>query len=361
MKNKITPLQLFFILLQAQIGLGIFWIDKQLFQTAKNNSWLSVIIAGLGTQIMISVIWYFTKKYKYSNTTSLLRGLLNHKLGTCISSFYTIYFLCVQILIVFMLAQILQQWVLPETPTMALIIITVISILYTSGHSIQSHVYFYSFMSIITAVCFLFFIPALQNVDIRYLFPIMHMKQFALLKGAAIIFVIFSGFETLLFYMGYVKEKDDPTVYKAATWANIAMTVFYTFVVFIITTSFSPEALKNTPQPIVAIFKGYQYGMINRYDDLFLGLWLFMIISSVINYSFLATQNMYIITNKKWRLYKLSFVNAAIVFSGAVYINNIQKVNNFKTFFGWLCLGATIIIPLLLAIKTFFTHKEIKQ
>nr|WP_042348716.1 GerAB/ArcD/ProY family transporter [Bacillus massiliigorillae] len=182
-KNHITPLQLFGIILQSQIGIAILTMPYELFKEAKFDSWLSILLTGLFIQILIFLHWFLARRYPTSNFFEIITKLLGRKLGIFLCFLYSIYFICLSSIVLSLYSNIIADWLLPHTPhwvTKALMISIAIYVVKDNLRVIGRFFLLCTFVSI-------FMIPltfySLKDGTLLNILPIGFSNYLPILKG----------------------------------------------------------------------------------------------------------------------------------------------------------------------------------
>lgn len=68
---KQTKTQLLFFIIQTQIGVGILSLPYSVFQRAKQDGWMSILLAGLVVQLLILLFWMLAKDSRNFRTSDI--------------------------------------------------------------------------------------------------------------------------------------------------------------------------------------------------------------------------------------------------------------------------------------------------
>lgn len=115
-KNKISQFQLFFIILQAQIGIGVISLPYEVYKISSNDAWISVFIAGVVVQIGIFIMWLLCRRYPHLTIFELMSFIVGKPTAFVLKLGYISYFLLSTILTALQFGEKVNTWILPRTP-----------------------------------------------------------------------------------------------------------------------------------------------------------------------------------------------------------------------------------------------------
>src|SRR4051812_44253866 len=92
-KNKITQGQFMLFIVQTQIGIGILSLPHLVQIPAKGGAWISILIAGLISQLIILLLFAICRLFPTDNIYSFLPKIIGKPLGNLLSFCYIAYFL----------------------------------------------------------------------------------------------------------------------------------------------------------------------------------------------------------------------------------------------------------------------------
>src|SRR5699024_6894674 len=290
-KTRINSAELFFVLVQTIVGAGILSLPYRSYQTAGHDGWMSVLIVGFFTQLVVLLIWLLCKRFPNHTLFDFSTLILGKPLGYIINLLYIVYLLTVVSYVFMLINDILLRWIFPETPRWVLLLIGIIFLVYSCLGTIRSMVSLFSFLFLfIPVLFFIILVTFLDPVsDVRYLFPIGSSGMEGILKGTKDIIVPFLGFETLLIYFAFMKQPKSFSAVKGAFSAVLFITMLYLYIVIITTIMFSPDEIKHAPEPVLFMLRTANINILQRLDLIFLSIWVVMVASSIISYAYLGS------------------------------------------------------------------------
>jgi hypothetical protein len=162
------------------------------------------------------------------------------------------------------------------------------------------------------------------------------------------------GFEGLLFFFPFVIE-NKKGVLKTISMANLFLTLFYTYFIFITLITFSTEQLAQMREPILILLRGISYKMVDRVDLIFLSIWIVPMTTSIISYLYFASRSM---NAKKKHYPKFVLLNGFILFLITLIPNDDAFITLFNKYVSYLSYVVVFLIPTLLLILSFLLKKH---
>ena len=359
MKNEkmITKSQFIFIIIQSQIGVGLLSLPYVVHKHAKNDAWISGMIAGFGVFILLLIMWALGKRFPNDTIFDYTKKITGIYIGQFISSLYILYFAIVSIYVVTITINMLKKWILTFTPPYVLILFIVGTGVYLSRESIKVIGRFFTFVSIL--ILFLIFLEfcSYKNVNIKSLFPIGHAGIKNILLGSHDSLMSMLGFEIILVIFPFVKANQQH-VLKCATISISFVTILYTFFLFTSIVSFSPAELDIVPEPTLYLLKALSYEIIERLDLIFLSIWVVPIITSFVTYLYMTSFGL----SKLLKLKNHKKVTLMIGIVIGIISNFLPQEDIFINSYGSLVSYSSYlfiaVIPLFLLIVSIIRKKK---
>jgi len=350
----ITRAQLFFVVVQTQIGIGILSLPHDLHKVAKGDSWISIIIAGLGVQLSIFILYFICKRFPDLNFYEFTPKIVGKWIGGVINSIYVIYFIFIIGLITVLWTSILKEWVYYQTPKWMFYLIVAFILLYFASQTLRVIARFDMFVSVFLVVLIGLIVYSFGDVDFRYLLPIGQSGLKNIISGANQALVAMLGFDVLLFVFPLVKA-ESRQILKTMTYANIFVTSYYLFVILVALVTFAPEELNKIPEPVLYMLKALALTVIERVDLLFLSIWIVSVATSITSYGYLASKGLsYFFRKPHNRM--ISFV-AVSVFIIAFIPQNPSHIDLYSQIMSYISYLYVMIIPFTLLIIAIIKKK----
>ncbi|WP_164908498.1 GerAB/ArcD/ProY family transporter [Halobacillus litoralis] len=358
-EQKLSRRQFFFIIIQTQIGVGVLSIPYELHKVAKQDGWISLLIAGLLLQLVLFVLWALARNYPELTLFQINEKLFSKWLGKFISFVYIIYFLGVGTLIILLFGRMISLWVLPNTPlwVLALLMIAACIYLVDGGLLIMGRVY--TMFSFLLVVLILLVTYSMKEMNIIYLFPILETGWGKIFTGVNKAILSFFGFIVSLVIFPKVEGKPKDKL-KTIFLAHWFVVVFYLYIVLASFTFFSTKELPLVPEPLLYMLKSFELPVIARIDLFFISIWIISVATSYATYVYMASIGLKEIFQTQ-QTGRFLIVFGMITFFITVYVGfDMKKLEFFNQAVIYSGYVFSITLPLLM-LPLSFLFKKIKK
>jgi spore germination protein AB len=345
-----------FVIHVAQTGVGIAGLPRVVFIATGQDAWISVLLAGVLLSICMVIIVLLLKNYESADLFGIHKDLFGKWIGGFLSIIYMGYLFVVAYLVIMHYTEMVQAWIFPQMPTWLLtgllIFLTVYAVL--GGVRIIVGVCFMTF--ILTAWLIFIIAAPLKYMDYTHFFPIWNhsLKEI----GTGIYKTSFSviGFELLLFFYPYVKDKKKVLKYSLI---GIAYTTMIYFVVTFVSIGFFSEmTLKKTIWPVLSMFKIVRIPNLERFEFIAVSYWMLIILPNICLYFWAATRGIKRVFGYKHR--KMIYVFAILLWLCNFFIDQRIEMNTFTDRMAHVSFGLTFIYPAVL-LAFVFVKKTFKK
>ncbi|SDM78380.1 GerAB/ArcD/ProY family transporter [Sediminibacillus halophilus] len=358
--KKISRRQFFFIIIQTQIGVGVLSLPFDLHQAAKQDGWISFVLAGLCIQLLIVAMWLTARQFPDDDLISFLPKLFGNAIGKLLSSAYYLYFVCVCVLILVLFGRMLHLWILPNTPFWVLAILLAFTCLYLISSGLLVMARIYTFVSILLVIIFLLLVSALPDIQLVYLLPVGQTPIPQLVKGAQAAVLAMLGY--ISFFYLYPHTKGTPAErLKTMSYANLFVILFYLFVVFVSFTYFSTSEITFVPQPVLYLLKAIELHVISRVDLFLLSMWIVSVATSFSTYLFMASKGLTDMFHSKKPSRFAVFSTTLIVVASLIVGIDEQPIDSFTQFVTHVSMVFSNVIPLFLMLYTVSIYRFIRR
>ncbi|MFB5193885.1 GerAB/ArcD/ProY family transporter [Neobacillus sp. KR4-4] len=353
--QSITRFQLFFILIQSQIGVGLLSLPNTVQSSAKGDGWISTLLAGLAVQVMLFIYWHLLKRFPKLIYTEITKKILGNYLGKLLNLFIYIYFILVGGLATILLIKIVNLWLLPLTPSWIISLLILTACIYLAISDLRIIARFFVLASSLILLlwlttCLSWFTPR----EFQYILPLGSSGLKNMIVGSKNSLLAMLGFEGLLFFFPFIIE-NKKGVLKTISMANLFITMFYTYFMFLTLIHFTTGQLAQMREPIVNLLRGIAYNVVDRVDLIFLSIWIVPMTTSVIAYLFFACKSLNV---DKKNYPKAVLVNGLIVFLITLIPNDDAMINLFNKYVYYLSYLVVFLIPILLLILSLLLKKH---
>jgi spore germination protein (amino acid permease) len=333
-----------FIIHAIQVGIGIHGFQRVIFLEAKQDAWISVLIAGFATHIVVFVMIKTLQIYGSTDIYGIHHDVYGKWLGKVFSSLYILYCLCIFLIILKNYIEVLQTWVFPTVPIWLFSLSILLLVIYGVTGGIRMIVGVCFFSIVLSLWMFAFIGYPLRFADFDHLLPVMESNLVSILKGTHKMTLTIIGFEILYVIYPYMEKKDK--VQKYAHIGIAATTFLYLILMLLAISYFSPGQLEGTIWPTLSLFKIVKLPFIERTEYVAVTFWLLIILPNLMLYLWAAVRGAKRIFGIKTRRVLLVFTT--IIFVSSLFINTRLKINRFNDSFASVAFYITFCYPLVL-------------
>ncbi|RUL50899.1 GerAB/ArcD/ProY family transporter [Lysinibacillus antri] len=354
--QKINAFLLFFIVTATQIGVGIHGFQRVIYQDAKQDAWISVILSFLLAHIVVYIMMKTLDMYDSNDLYGIHIDIFGKYLGNFLNILYIFYCSSAFFVIVKNYTEVINTWVFPYLSSMFLCLSILSIIIYTfkGGFRVIIGICFFSFF-------FLLWIPPiliipLKYSDLNYLLPILDNELKGILKGVMSMSFTIVGFEIINFVYPFLKNK---TKYKRYVHLGMLFTLFlYLSIMFVSLTFFSGEQLMKTIWATLTLFGFIRLPFIERIEIITICLWMIIILPNLCLYMWAAYRGVQRMVNISVNKFLLIF--SSIMFVSGIFINKRTDINLLNDWFGKYAFAVVFIYPFILFLCALL-KRQIKK
>ena len=356
--DTISAFLLFFIIHTAQIGIGIQGFQRIIYEDAKHDAWISVLLAGLATHI-IAIFMLKTLEIYGSND---LYGIHQDVFGKWIGNFFNIIYILYCSIAFFAVlrnyVEVVQTWVLPDLNTWFLASTLLLIVIYTFTGGLRVIVGISFFSVVLSVWLFPMLAYPMKFMEPRSLLPILETNMSGILKGVQSMTFTIVGFEILYVIYPFVKDKKNAK--KHIHLGLFVTTLIYLAVMLVTLTYFSGEQLKKTIWATLSLFEIVKFPFVERFEYIVVCFWMLIILPNLCLFLWAAFRG-------TKRLVKVSANKFVWVFSFIILIVSLTfktrtQINTFNDYFGQLAFYIVFIYPIILyvfaAVKNKFKSRK---
>jgi spore germination protein AB len=338
-----------FVIHVAQTGVGIAGLPRVVFIEAGYDAWISVLLSVFVVATSTICIILLLKNYDSADLFGIHRDIFGKWIGSFLSIIYMGYLFVIAYLVIMHYTEMVQAWIFPQMPTWLLsgllIFLAVYAVL--GGVRILVGVCFITF--ILTAwLVFILSVP-LQYMDYTHFFPIWNhsLKEI----GMGVYKTSFSviGFELLLFFYPYIKDKKK--VMKYSLFGIGYTTLLYFVVTFVSIGFFSETVLERTIWPVLSMFKIVRIPNLERFEFIAVSYWMLIVLPNICLYFWAATRGIKRVFGFKQR--KMIYLFAVVIWLGNFFIDQRVEMNTFTNRVATFSFGLTFVYPIVLLVLVF--------
>ncbi|MDL4840419.1 GerAB/ArcD/ProY family transporter [Aquibacillus rhizosphaerae] len=297
---RVKAFYLFFIISSIQTGTGIMSTPRYIFKEAKQDAWISVIIAGLCMHLIIFVMFAILKKYKNTDIFGIQTDLFGKWISRVLGTIFIIYLFSSLVSILINYIQVVQVFIYPMLSPwlLSIMILSIVTYAVLGGLRVAVGVTFTFFILTLWLIFFLY--KPMTLMDFGHFKPMFEATPMELLKGARATTYSFLGLEILFFLYPFIDNKKKA---QLPTQLGIVMTTFLVLLVtFISIGFFGGDLLERSIWPVLILYKLIEYAVIERFDLIIVTQWMMVIVPNMILITWMISyglKRMYQLPQKK--------------------------------------------------------------
>jgi spore germination protein (amino acid permease) len=316
--EKISINQLICLVFLTQVGVSVLTIPYAQIRDSGNDSWMSILVGGVIAQAVILIIYQLGKRYADRPLPQYISAIVGKPLGSVLNFLFAAYFAQNSLMVIIKYTDVINRWVLFETPWSVLIGLSFTIGAYIASSTLRSMATITQMIMLMFLICFVIVLISgiSQEIDFRQLLPIGTHGIGPIIKGAIPSFWLYSGYEHLLYVFPFVRSRKKKDILMAISAANGFTTFFYVLIAVIVTSNFSENQLKSIPEPMVFILRVFNWPVVQSLDIVFMTIWLAVVMVTLYVYMFMSARYFAFIRGKEIRNHPLLVWIIAIVCFG---------------------------------------------
>ncbi|MFJ7470258.1 endospore germination permease [Peribacillus frigoritolerans] len=356
-ESKISQFQLFFIILQTQIGIELITLPYEVFKISKVDAWISILLIGLFVQINIVLIWLLYRRFPSLTIFEMMSEVVGRHLAFFLKFAYIVYFFSIATLVILLFGRMVNIWILPRTPIWILVLIMIVVCVLCAKENLRVMARFYVVVSALLIVFIVLITSFVKNADYLHILPIGQSGLPVILKGTTQAIMAFLGYELLLVVLPYSLGNNAGKL-KVALIANGMVTILYLYLTIFSIAFFGPSVMKFIPEPILYIMKYTSFQIIERTDLLFLSIWVVTVGTTFMMYLYLTSNGL---ANMFTKIKRSTFVycTASVIFILAFFIPTTdQVISSISKYVTFACYFFIFVLPCILLIVSILRGKK---
>ncbi|SFM39361.1 spore germination protein (amino acid permease) [Gracilibacillus orientalis] len=341
--QMVSPFLLLYIIHATQIGEGILSFERQIASIAGFDAWISIILTGVLTTIIIVVIWKIIGDQQ-RDFMDIHQYMFGNILGKIFTFIFGLYLLTVSVIVLISYIEIIQIWFFPDMSIYFFLFVLFVLIIYICLGGFRTVVGFAFFSFFVTAFLAIFKYEAFAAGHVHNLLPVFNTPFKDIILAIEPMSFSFLGIELILIYAPFIHRFQSGL--KWAISSNILTTSVYLFSAIALFIYYNDQQIQLISWPTLQLWKVINFPIVERFEYVGIGLHFIAIIATSCLYFWASIQCFHRLTNFSFR--KMSIFFSLIGFSSIFFIHNflmIEKITTFISRAGVILLFA--YIPLL--------------
>lgn len=348
---------IFFIIQSAQIGVGIQGFQRIIYQDAKHDAWISVVLAGLATHIIAIFMLKTLHLYDSNDLYGIHQDVYGKWIGNFLNSLYILYISSAFFAVLMNYTEVVQSWVFPNLKTWFLVASLLLIVVYsfTGGLRVIVGICFFSFVFSIILLPVLGF--PMKYIEPRSLLPVLEADMSEIFKGVKSMTFTIVGFEILYVIYPFIKDKEN--VNKPLHLGLFLTTIIYLAVMLVSLTYFSGEQLSKTIWATLTLFSIVKFPFVERMEYIVICFWMLIILPNLCLFVWTAYRGTMRIVNISAK--KFVWIFSFITFIASFSLTTRIQINMFNNHFSRIAFYTIFVYPILLYVVAKIKNKVNKR
>ncbi|OCT10933.1 hypothetical protein A8709_04305 [Paenibacillus pectinilyticus] len=357
--NQISLKQYIFIIFEAQIGIGVLSLPRDIAETAGTDGWISILLGWVLSVLVSLVIVQIMER----NPGFTLVELVSHYFGKWIGKGVTVVWISYTVyaasVVMFSTVYIIKLWIVPNMQDVILMILFIIPIYMITKHGLRVIGYFAELVFVVSIWIALLIFFTFKNTQWLFLLPIGKEGIMPILSTVKSTILSFLGFELAFILYPFLKDKKNAS--KGIIIANsISMLIFLTVTV-ISFIKFSPDEISDYPYPTLNLLKLIQLPFLERLEILSLSVYLLLLFMTIIPYLYTAVLGTVQLFGKQDHRNVLRIVLILWLLLSFVFIPSSTQVMQMSKSWGMAGTYLAYVFPIFLWMYGWMFHRRRKE
>ncbi|KIL40488.1 spore gernimation protein [Gordoniibacillus kamchatkensis] len=282
--NEITPMQYTLILFGTQVGTGVLALPRVLAEKSGTDGWISIILAWALNSVAGLLILSLFKRYPDDTMPDLLVRLFGKWLGKLILLPLLAYFAFFSWTSLVRGLLYVKAWFLPKTPDYIVMLLLTVPVFMVVRNGLRVQARYSEIVFYMTMWMPFFLLFLLSRGHWIHMLPLFKEGWWPIVKALPTTLLSFLGIEVLYVLHPFLQKKQYAV--HGFMIANGMTGLLYLLVVIVCYVYFSPDAITLYNQPVLSLLKEIEFRFLERFDMVFLALYLLVISRSWVPYIF---------------------------------------------------------------------------
>ncbi|WP_442603225.1 GerAB/ArcD/ProY family transporter [Paenibacillus sp. KN14-4R] len=347
-KLPITHLQFIFLIYGIQIGTGILSLPRTLAEIAGTSGWISIIIGGFINIVFSVVIVFVMKKYPNDILPEIFTRLFGKVMGKILFIPVIAHFAFFSWTILVEAVLYIKVWFLPSTGTAYVMFLFAVPTYLIARKNLQVLSRYTQIVFYLTIwMPFILLFP-LKDSHFINLLPLLKDGWTPIFKAVEPTVYSYIGFEITYFVYPHLIQKEKAI--RGVIIGNTLTMLTYLFVTVLCFAFFSPDEITTYNQPVLNLLKVIEFRFLERFDMIFLSLYLFVVSTAWIPYTYLVSFGTAQLFGKRDHSLFIGLFLIAVVIMAMVTKPSWMQEEKWKTLAGYNGIIICYCLPVFLLI-----------
>lgn len=363
--QKISGRQAFRLLTYDLLGLSTLLIPPALARTAGRDGIFCIVLGIFAALVYLKLIGAVARDMNGSYT-EYLNQALGAFLGKLVQAGYLLYFILLAGYTAYLFTDIvLKNLLREETFSLVLVLLLLISG-YGLWGGIEGRARVYELLFwVIMIPLFLMLFSALNEVQTDYWTPVFNSDAAGIWRGSYAVFTCMAVISLVLFLGSYVKRKD--ILMRAGKTAVLFTGGVHAALYLILLGIFGSRALAAMEFPAITLMSTVKIsgGFLKRADAFMFGIWfftLYALLNSAVFYGAALFRALFLKrtghgAERGKERGTVIFILALVFAVAGIFYRSSEACRDYSLFLRYVGTPFLVLIPLILALRLFFTGK----
>ncbi|MGG3470155.1 GerAB/ArcD/ProY family transporter [Neobacillus pocheonensis] len=348
---------LMFFIHKVQTGIGIVGLPRIVYLESKHDAWISVFLAGVFTSIVIFVMFLMLKQYDSADLYGIQVDVFGKWIGNLLNIAYMVYLSACFFTIFMNYIEIVQVWIFPNLPAWQLSLVLIALAVYAVQGGVRIVVGF-AFLGVIGTVWLgTILVVPMKYADTTHIFPIFNVDIKHLVKGIYRSSLSMMGFELLMFFYPFVKDRKNMLLY--AQIGNLYTTFLFTVVTLVSIMFFAEDSLARTIWPVLSMFKIVRLPNLERFEFIAVSFWMLIILPNMGAYLWAASKGFSRVV--KWKQKHGIWIIGVLAWGLAFFIHSRMQMNMVTDYVAKMGFVLAFCYPLLLTAIVLVKKRLVRR
>ncbi|HEU5139739.1 MAG TPA: GerAB/ArcD/ProY family transporter [Bacillales bacterium] len=347
-KDRVTTPQAAIAVASYILGVGILSLPRGVSEKVNTpDGWIDVIISGFLVMAMGYCIVKLSQRFPRKTFYEYCPEIIGKPIGYILNFIFIIHMLGIAAYVTRILAMVVHEFLLDETPIEVLVFTVMIVGLYLVVGGVNPMFRLFEFVfPFMTFVFFLIILLNVQNIELHSLRPLLGKGIKPLLAGIEPTLYSYTGLGAM-FVITSVMDRPKKAVKAMAIGVAIPMVYYVVLMVVSIGVLTVPE-LKTLTWPTLTLAKAIEFkgSFFERFESLFLVIWIAAIFTTFVSGHYYGSLGIAQVLKKN--PYWVYFFTLPIMYMIAMYPEGLNQVFMVGDYLGYSFLFVAGVVPVVL-------------
>ncbi|MGE8206559.1 GerAB/ArcD/ProY family transporter [Heyndrickxia sp. NPDC080065] len=273
--RKISPSLVFFTIHGMQFGIGVLGFQRIIAQTAGYDSWISIIIAGIGTGMIMWMIFKILEIGK-QDLGENHQFVFGKWIGALFNTFFILYFTLYVITIIRNYIEIVQVWMFEDLNIFLFALLFLLLCIYIVNGGFRTVTGMMFFSVALPSYLIILFGFTIPFADFRHFLPLFDHSTKEIITASKQMSLTYIGYETFLVYSPFVKDQQ-----KSKKWAYgsiLVSSLMFLYTAVISFAYYTEEQIQKYIWATLTTWKIVQLPIVERFEYIGIANWCLIIL-----------------------------------------------------------------------------------